>query len=138
MLCLLSVLLASTAVFTSGAWEPAARMLHQWSVGVLMIFLLIFAVSMFLALRGRLARSPWTIPVSAVLACPAATLAYLVYFSMFEPQRIMKSLAHSGVFDAIVILVFLVPSSSFAWLFGAVAGAAFYFLGRALQIGTQT
>src|SRR4051794_26737153 len=82
MLCLLSVLLASAGVFISGAWEPAAKLLHRWSQGVLVAFLLIFAVLMFLALRGRLTRSIWVIPVSAALAYPAATLAYIVYFSV--------------------------------------------------------
>jgi peptidoglycan/LPS O-acetylase OafA/YrhL len=130
---MLSVILAYGGVAISGAWEPTAKLFHRWSLGVLVAFLLIFLALMFLTLRGRLAKSLWAIPISAALGYPAATLAYIVYFSAFEPQRTLNSLTHSQLLDVIVVLLFLGPTSSFAWLFGAVAGAVFFLLGRTLQ-----
>jgi hypothetical protein len=94
ILCSVGVLIAFGVVAISGAWEPAGRLLHRWSYGVLVAFLMIFAASMFLTLRGRLANSLWMIPVSAALAYPAAMLAYVIYFGAFEPQRLVNSIGH--------------------------------------------
>jgi hypothetical protein len=88
---------------------------------------------MFLTLRGKLAKSLWAIPVSAALGYPAATIAYLVYFLVFEPQRTLNTLTHGQLLDVVVMLLILGPTISFAWLFGAVAGATFFLLGRTLQ-----
>jgi hypothetical protein len=109
-------------------------LLHRWSLGVLAVFLLIFVLSMFLTLTGRLAKSLWAVPISAALGFPAATFAYIAYFSAFEPQRTLNSLAHSQLLDVIVVLLLLFPTSSFAWLFGAIAGTIFFLLGHTLQI----
>lgn len=133
VLCSFSVLLAYGVAVMCGAWAPAAKLLHRWSLGVLVAFLLVFAIFMFLALRRGLAKSVWAIPISAALAYPAATLAYIVYFTAFQPQRILNSLARSSFADDAMVLVFVGPTGSFAWLFGAVAGAVFLLLARNLQ-----
>jgi peptidoglycan/LPS O-acetylase OafA/YrhL len=133
IVCMLSVILAYGGVAVSGAWEPATKLLHRWSLGVLVAFLLIFLALMFLTLRGKLAKSLWAIPVSAALGYPAATIAYLVYFLVFEPQRTLNTLTHGQLLDVVVMLLILGPTISFAWLFGAVEGAAFFLLGRTLQ-----
>jgi hypothetical protein len=44
---------------------------------------------MFLTLRGRFANSIWAILISAALGYPAAILAYIIYFSAFEPHRLL-------------------------------------------------
>ena len=134
ILCLLSVLLAYGLAAVSGAWVPAAKLLHQSSLGVLVAFLLVFMISMFLTLRRGLVKSVSAIPISAALAYPAATLAYTGYFMAFEPQRILNSLARSPLTDVIMALLFVGPTGSFAWLFGGMAGAAFFLL--ALRLGT--
>ena len=133
ILCVLSALVAYGAVAFSGAWEPAARLLHRWTQGLLLLFVLIFVLSMFLTLRGRIARSFWVVPISAALGYPAATLAYIIYFATFETQRLLNSLSQSNLFGAIVVLLFVGPTASFAWFFGAIAGAVFFLLGRRLQ-----
>jgi hypothetical protein len=132
ILCLVSVLIAFGVVAISGAWEPAGRLLHRWSYGVLVAFLLIFAVSMFLTLRGRLANSPWMIAVSAALAYPASVLAYLIYFGIFEPQRLANSIGH-GRTSSVLLALFLGATASFAWFFGAIAGAVFFVMERTWQ-----
>jgi hypothetical protein len=114
----------------TGAWEPAEKLLHRWAQGVLLCFLLIFPVLMILTLRVRRFRSIWAIPICAALGYPAATLAYILYFSAFEPQRIVNSLGQSGFANATLMLLLVIPTGSFAWLFGAVAGLAFFLLSR--------
>jgi hypothetical protein len=47
----------------------------------------------------------------------------------------LNSVIHGRLLDIIVIL-FLGPTISFAWLFGAIAGIAFFFLRRALKIAS--
>jgi hypothetical protein len=133
MLRSLSVVIAYAGLTISGAWEPAAKLLHRWSHGVLIAFLLIFAVSMFLTLRGRLVNSFWMIPISAALGYPAATLAYVVYFAAFDPQRLLNSLGYGQTSDVLILLLFLGPTVSFAWLFGAIAGVVFFLLERAAR-----
>lgn len=133
ILCVLSAILAYGAIAISGGWEPAEKLLHRWSLGVLITFLLIFTLSMFLMLRGRLAKSLWAIPICTLLGYPAATLAYVFYFSAFEPQRTLNSLIQGRLVDTIVVLLFLGPTISFAWLFGAVAGGVYLLLARLLQ-----
>jgi hypothetical protein len=129
ILCLVSVLIAFGVVAISSAWEPAGRLLHRWSYGVLIAFLLIFAVSMFLTLRGRVANSPWMIPVSAALAYPAAMLAYVIYFGAFEPQRLANSIG-GGQTAGVLLALLLGTTASFAWLFGAIAGGVFLLMER--------
>jgi hypothetical protein len=126
--CLISVFVAYIGVVISSAWEPAARLLHRWSYGVLAAFLVIFAVSMFLTLRGKLVNSPWMIPICAALGYPTGMLAYVIYFGAFEPQRLANSLGHGQETGTLVALFFLGATGSFVWLFGAIAGAVFFLL----------
>jgi hypothetical protein len=130
---LVSVLIAFGVVAISSAWEPAGRLLHRWSYGVLVAFLLIFAASMFLSLRGRLANSPWMIPVSAALGYPAAMLAYVIYFGAFEPQRLANSIGRGQTAGVLLALFLLGTTASFAWLFGAIAGVVFFLMERTWQ-----
>jgi hypothetical protein len=133
ILLFVSELLACCIVAATGAWQPIAKLLHRWSQGVLIVFLLIFAALMFLALRRKLVESPWMIPICAVLGYLAATLAYVVYFAIFEPQRFLNNLGHSYASDEISVLVFLLPIYSFSWLFGAIVGITFFALNRMLR-----
>jgi hypothetical protein len=145
ILCLVSVALAYGGVAISGAGQPAEKLFHRWYAGVLTMFLVFFFISMFLTLRGRIVRSIWVIPISAALSYPAAIFAYVTYFAVFEPQRFFSSLTHiqrmpntfgfGEVFDVIAML-FVGPTVTFAWLFGAIAGAVFFLLGRTLQTGS--
>jgi hypothetical protein len=131
MLCLLSVFFACVVTGISGAYGPAAKLLHQWYVGVAAIFVLIFAALMVFALRGRLNNSYWIVPASAALSYPAASAAYVIYFSIFEPQRLLNGISRIDVLEAIAVVFLIVPTVSFAWLFGVSAGAAFILLQRA-------
>ena len=74
----------------------------------------------------------WMIPVSAALAYPAAMLAYVIYFGAFEPQRLANSIGHSQTASVLIVL-FLGATASFAWLFGAIAGAVFFLMERTWQ-----
>jgi hypothetical protein len=89
--------------------------------------------------RGGLERSFWAIPISAALCYPAAALAYIVYFSSFEPQRFVNAVnqvqsstntsAIVRLFDIILLIFFIGPTISLAWLFGILAGIAFLLIG---------
>jgi hypothetical protein len=117
----------------TGAWEPAEKLLHRWAQGTLISFLLIFLVLMILTLRVRRFRSIWAVPVCAALGYPAAALAYIVYFSAFEPQRIINSVGRSELANVALMLLLVIPTSSLGWLFGAAAGLAFFLLSYLLE-----
>ena len=123
-------------MFITGAWEPAEKLLHRWAQGALISFLAIFLVLMILTLRVRRVRSVWAVPICAALGYPAATLAYILYFSIFEPQRIVNSVGQSGLANAALMLLLVIPTGSFVWLFGAVAGFSFFVLSRLLEKST--
>jgi hypothetical protein len=109
------------------------KLLHRWANGVLISFLLIFLALMIVTLRVKLSRPIWVVPICAALGYPAASLAYIIYFSAFEPQRIINSFGQSGPATAIFMLLLAIPTGSFAWLFGAIAGVAFLLLSRLLE-----
>jgi CDP-diglyceride synthetase len=133
LLCLLSTLIACGGMVLSGLWEPAEKLLHRWANGVLICFLLIFLASMIVTLRVKLSRPIWVVPICAALGYPAASLAYIIYFSTFEPQRIVNSFGQGEPMTAIFMLLLVMPTGSFAWLFGAIAGLAFFLLSRLLE-----
>lgn len=87
MFCLLSNLVAVAVAALFGAGLPAAKLLHEWYPGVLVSFLAILTVLMSVTLRRGRETSLWTIPTSAALSYPAAALAYISYFALFEPER---------------------------------------------------
>jgi cobalamin synthase len=140
ILCLLSSIVACGGATLIGAGHPAEKLLHEWYTGVLALFLIFFVILMSAALRGGLERSFWAIPISATLCYPAAAFAYIVYFSSFEPQRfanavnqVQSSTDTSAVvrlFDIILLIFFIGPTISLAWLFGVLAGIAFLLIGR--------
>jgi hypothetical protein len=99
VLCLLSVILALIGVAVSGTWHQGAKLLHVWYVGVLAFFLIIFSTFLLLSLGGRLVRSAWLIPISAVLSYPAFAFAHLAYFAIFEHQRFASGLMHLTISD---------------------------------------
>jgi hypothetical protein len=117
----------------TGAWEPAEKLLHRWAQGVLISFLPIFLVLMILTLRVKRFRSVWAIPICAAIGYPAAALAYILYFSAFEPQRIINSFGQSGLANTAFMLLLVIPTGSFVWLFGAAAGLAFFLLSHLLN-----
>ena len=136
--CLLSSLVACGGATLIGAGHPSAKLLHEWYAGVLTLFLIFFVLLMSAALRDGLERSFWAIPVSAALCYPAAALAYIVYFSSFEPQRFVNTVnqvqsstdASVRLFDIILLIFLIGPTISLAWLFGILAGVAFLLIGR--------
>ena len=131
--CCLSVLLAFGIVAISGAVQPAAKALHNSYAGVLTIFILLFLLSMFLIMRGRLLDSRWSILITAALAYPSASFAYLAYFATFENERFINTLKHTKFVDSIPMLFVIGPTISFVWLFGALAGFTFLVLRRVLR-----
>lgn len=132
ILCLLSILLACASMAGLGGSKPAQTVFHQWYEGLLVTFLVFFMVSMFLTLKGKLAKSVWPIPISAALSYPTASLAYVAYFAICEPRRMLSSLQHVEMFDFIGVALFWIPTASGVWLFGAIAGFAF-FLGTRIK-----
>jgi hypothetical protein len=109
MLCLVSAIIVFSGLALTGASHPAAKLLHEWLCGVVLIFLGAFTALMAIVLRGRLENSLWAIPASAALSYPAATFAYVTYFLLFEPQRFLntvgqirsmeKAVGHGQIFD---------------------------------------
>jgi hypothetical protein len=77
---------------------------------------------MFMALRARLLRSAWVIPLCVLLSFPSASLAYLAYFGLFEPPRLLNALTQVGFFQFTFMLLILSPAISLVWLFGGLAG----------------
>jgi hypothetical protein len=88
---------------------------------------------MIVTLRVKLSRPIWAIAICAALGYPAASLAYIIYFSAFEPQRIVNNFGQSEPATAIFMLLLVMPTGSFSWLFGAIAGLAFFLLSRLLE-----
>jgi peptidoglycan/LPS O-acetylase OafA/YrhL len=130
-ICLLSVGLAYGFFAIAGGWQPAAKLLHRWSVGVFVVFALLFTIALFLSLRGRVSRSLWVIPISAILAYLVSIFAYFSYFAFFEPERLLNTLSHTRMLD-VGMLLLVGPAFSLVWFFGAVAGAVSFFLASAL------
>jgi hypothetical protein len=140
IISILSILVAHGAMALIDAGHSAAKLLHEWYVGVLALFLISLVILMTAVLRGHLEKSLWAIPVSALLCYPAAAFAYVTYFSLFEPQRFFNSMTQvessTGTFafvhllDMILLIVFWGPTVSLAWLFGILAGAAFLLIAR--------
>jgi len=138
ILCVSSSLIALSGAGLLGVGQSAAKLLHVWYGGVLVPFVIFFTILMGIVLRSNLEKSLWAIPVSAALSYPAASLAYLTYFVSFEPQRFFNTLnqlqlttstfAPLQLLDAIVVILFVVPTASLAWLFGIFAGATFLLL----------
>jgi hypothetical protein len=86
----------------------------------------VFFISlMFMALRARLLRSAWVIPLCVLLSFPSASLAYLAYFGLFEPSRLLNALTQVGFFQFTFMLLILSPAISLVWLFGGLAGSLF-------------
>lgn len=144
MFCLLSNLVAVGVAALLGAGLPAAKLLHQWYPGVLVSFVAILTVLMSVALRRGRKTSLWTIPTSAALSYPAAALAYVSYFGLFEPERFANTFGRFGyatspfvstkTLDLVVVILFVMPTISFAWLFGIISGAAFHLLWQAAPV----
>jgi hypothetical protein len=128
----MSAFFACGFIFVSGASQLATKLLHRWYTGILATFLIFFIAVMFLTARGRLAKSPWLIVIGAALGYLAVSLAYIVYFSLFEPERFSNSLRIVDLTSG--IMLFLSGATiSFAWLFGAIAGLLFIILRRLPQ-----
>lgn len=140
MLCLLSNLVAVAVAALFGAGRPAAKLLHEWYAGVLVSFVIILSILMSITLRRRNETSLWTIPISAALSYPAAALAYVSYFALFEPERFANTFSQlesamgpfvsTQTLDLVVVILFVMPTILFAWLFGIISGAAFYLFAR--------
>jgi hypothetical protein len=131
LLCILSSLLAFGGFTVCGLSQPAARMLHKWYNGTIWIFMFFFISLMFMALRARLLRSAWVIPLCVLLSFPSASLAYLAYFGLFEPSR-LNALTQVGFFQFTFMLLILSPAISLVWLFGGLAGSLFLIMSRIL------
>jgi hypothetical protein len=132
LLCILSSLLAFGGFTVCGLSQPAARMLHKWYNGTIWIFMFFFISLMFMALRARLLRSAWVIPLCVLLSFPSASLAYLAYFGLFEPSRLLNALTQVGLFQFTFMLLILSPAISLVWLFGGLAGSLFLIMSRIL------
>jgi hypothetical protein len=139
IVCSLSIVAAYGAAALIGVGHPAAKLLHEWYPGVLGLFLIFLAILMSVVLRGGLEKSFWAIPLSSALCYPAATLAYIAYFSSFEPQRFANVItqvqpstgtALGHFFDIVLLIVLFGPTVSLAWLFGLLAGVAFLLIAR--------
>jgi hypothetical protein len=124
LICLLSVGLGAGLFLLSGAHQHTERMLHRWYAGAAITFLTVFVVLVALILRGRFVRARWLFPVCIALACAAAIIAYLGYFSIAEPARMANTLKHWRLHDLQVVL-FIVPFISLSWMLGAFV-ALFY------------
>jgi hypothetical protein len=132
-LCVLSSLLAAGTIAGLGGWQHLEKILHRWFHGLVLVFLLVFTLLIFFTMRGRFARPFWVVPVAALLAYPAATISHLAYFAVMEPERTVNTLTKLSTWDVIAIELFIVPTVSGAWLFGAVAGTIFLAIDRGMS-----
>jgi hypothetical protein len=143
MLCLLSVVIAFGGSALIGMGHPAEKLLHERYSGVLTLFLIVFTALMVTALRGSLAGSLCIIPLSAAITYPAATFAYFAYFVSFEPQRLLHTLnqirsmenmpSNGHILDVLILLLFVGPTVTLTWLFGAMAGVILFSIERLIQ-----
>lgn len=136
-LCALSVGLSS-AMFrlAFGARLPGYENLHKWYPGCAAIFLAILIPMMVLAFRGRLERSAWPMVSGALLGWVAASLAYLIYFGLFEYGRLANQARIFGIQLIIIVSVLFPPLATLSWLFGALSGA-FFIVARQLTVPRQ-
>jgi hypothetical protein len=134
-LCLLSILLACSAVYFSGAWEPAAEKFHRWSLRLTITFLLIYTPAMLLTLRTRIVASAWLIPICAALGWFGASFAYIIYFASFETERfgtLFRTDIFTDIFAFVAIVFLIMPLVSMAWLVAAIAAGLFHLMNRIL------
>jgi hypothetical protein len=135
-LCLHSILLACSAVYFSGLWEPAAEKFHRWSLRLTTTFLLIYTPAMLLTLRTRIVTSAWLIPLCTVLGWFGASFAYIIYFAGFETDRfetIFRSDIFTDIFAFAGIVFLIMPLVSMAWLVAAIAAGLFLLMDRILR-----
>ena len=129
-LCFVAIVLALATIAMTGGWKNAARSLQEFYFGVLGIFLILYALTMFVITGTRFARSYWLIPVAAFAAYPVTTLAYYGYLAAFEREALLSALQQIEPLGLVVITFIAIPTTSLAWLFGALAGTVFVVLSR--------
>jgi hypothetical protein len=124
-LCALS-LGFSCAVFwlIFGAKPPGIAMLHRWYPGFATVLVAVLMAMMVVALRGRLERSAWPIIVGALLGYVSASVAYVIYFGLFEFD-LLSAAKKTGVLAMIAAVFFIAPLATLSWLFGALSGGFF-------------
>jgi hypothetical protein len=127
-----SVATAHGFTILSGAWRVAEKTFHIWWSGVSITFAAVFAIMMFFTIRGRLATTFWAIPTGALIGHLAAVTAYVSYFAVAEPERLLNTVRMGPPLDWGVVLITLVPMALSAWLYGAIAAAAFLSMERYL------
>lgn len=146
MFCLLSNLVAVAVAALFGAGLPAPKLLHQWYPGVLVSFVAILTVLMSVTLRRGRETSLRTIPTSAALSYPAAALAYVHILRYSSPSALPMLLtglnlrqAHSFRRRRLIccVILFVIPTISFAWLFGIISGASFHLFSQAARLLKQ-
>lgn len=134
-LCALSLSLACVVFWLAlGGKLPGHEELHYW--GFVTVLLAVLIVTMILTLRGRLERSAWPILVGASLGWAAASLAYLVYFGLFDFRGLANQAARTGEINMIIGIMFLPPLATLSWLFGALSGA-FFIVAKQLTVRRQ-
>lgn len=133
LLVALSLVLAC-AVFrlAFGARLPGQLNLHKWYWGCVAIFLPLLMAMMVITLRGRLERAIWPIVVGTVIGWVASSLAYLIYFGLFEGFFTGAVRVHRLIDTVFIVMVFP-PAATFSPLLGALAGA-FFALSRYLLL----
>jgi hypothetical protein len=122
----LSLVLSCAVFWLVWGWRlPASETLHKWYWGFVAVFIAALMAMMVVAFRGRLERSAWPIVVGALLGYIAASLAYFIYFGLFELNLLVSAIRKLGAINVIVASVLLPPLATLGWLFGALSGAFF-------------
>ena len=134
LLCFIAIFLAFATIWMSGSWKNGVRPMEGIYLGVLGIFLILYALTMIAITSTDFARSYWLIPVAAFLAYPVTTLAYFTYLATFRLESLHRAFEQIEPWRFIAMTFIGIPTASLAWLFGALAGTAFVILSRRFGI----
>ena len=128
--CIVAIAVALATVAMTGSWKTAARSLQDYYFGILVTFLVLYTLAMIAITSTSFAESYWLIPVASFLAFPVTTAAYFGYLAVFQHEALFSAI-HRIDFLGLVAMTFIaIPSSSLAWVFGALAGMVFIVLSK--------
>jgi len=131
-LCSLSLSLACIVFwFGWGGRPPGSEALSKHYPSFIAILLVALMVTMMLTLRGRLERAAWPLLIVGLLGYFAASLTYVIYFSLIAPENFANLVQRLSIFDLALFIISLPPLGTMSWLLGALSGA-FFVLSRYL------
>jgi len=136
VIVIISVGMASAAFRFVGDSQIAERLFHRWYNGIAIVFISMLVLSLWAAFRGRIRCVARTAISGAVIGQVVGGLSEIAYFSVFFPDRFLRSLPNASVQHIagwLFIEFIFLPGVSFCWFVGGAAGVIYALFGIILE-----